>query len=59
MHLITVLDMSAITFEMTKEVRTQRLLHEDEFCRMSELQYFVTCLHEIDVAKNIFVSKLL
>lgn len=58
-HLITVPDMCAITFEMMKEVSRQRLLHEDEFYHMSELQYFVTCLYEIDVANNIFVSKLL
>ena len=59
MHLITVPDMCAITFEMMKEVSRLRLRHDNEFYHMSELQYFVTCLHGIDVANNIFVSKLL
>jgi hypothetical protein len=57
MHLITVPDMCAITFEMMKEVRRLRLLHDDELYHMSELQYFVTCLPGgDDVANTIFVS---
>lgn len=56
MHLITVADMCAITFEMMKEVNKQKLLHEDEFFHLSELQYFVTRLNGIDVANNRFVS---
>ena len=56
MHLITEQDMNAITFEMVKEVHKQRLLHEDEFFHLSELQYYVTTLNGIDVANNVLVS---
>ena len=56
MHLITEQDMNAITFEMLKEVHKQRLLHEDEFFHLSELQYYVTTLNGIDVANNVLVS---
>ena len=56
MHLITVADMCAITFEMMKEVNKQKLLHEDELFHLSELQYFITRLNGIDVANNHFVS---
>jgi hypothetical protein len=59
MHLNTVPDMCVINFEIMKEVSTLRMRHDDEFYHMSELQYFVTCLHGIDVAKNILVSQLL
>ena len=31
MHLITVADICAITFEMMKKVNKQKFLHEDEF----------------------------
>lgn len=56
MHLITEQDMNAITFEMLKEVLKQRLLHEDEFFHLSELQYYVTTLNGIDVANQRLVS---
>ena len=56
MHLITEQNMNAITFEMLKEVHKQRLLHENEFFHLSELQYYVTTLNGIDVANNWLVS---
>ena len=56
MHLFTIPDMSAITFEMMKEVNSQRLLNEDHFYHLSELQYYVTVLHGIYQANNVFVS---
>ena len=56
MYAITAADMSAITFEMMKEVNKQRRVPEDEFYHLSELQYFVTMLHGIYQANNIFVS---
>ena len=55
MHVITEQDMNAITWEMVKEVNRQRLLHEDEFFHLSELQYYVKTLHGIDVTNNCFV----
>ena len=56
MHLITGTDMCSITFEMMKEVSKQKLLHEDEFFHLSDLQYFVTTLNAIDVDNNYLVS---
>ena len=56
MHVITEQDMNAITWEMVKEVNRQRLLHEDEFFHLSELQYYITTIHGIDVANNCFVK---
>ena len=56
MYAITTADMSAITFEMMKEVNKQRRALEDEFYHLSELQYYVTLLHAIYQANNIFVS---
>ena len=48
--------MNVITSEMLKEVHKQRLLHEDEFFHLSELQHYVTTLIGIDVANNVLVS---
>jgi hypothetical protein len=56
MHLFTIPDMSAITFEIMKEVNKQRLRDEDHFYHLSELQYYVTVLHGIYQANNVFVS---
>ena len=56
MHVLTIPDMSAVTFEMMKEVNRQRRVSGDDFYHLSELQYFVTMLHGIDQANNLFVS---
>ena len=56
MYAITTAGMSAITFEMMKEVNKQRRALEDEFYHLSKLQYYVTPLHAIYQANNIFVS---
>ena len=49
--------MSAITSEIMKEVNKQRRVpDQDEFYHLSELQYYVTLLHAIYQANNIFVS---
>jgi hypothetical protein len=56
MHLITAPDMCAITFETMKEVNRQRLEHDDEFYHVSNLKYYVTRVHALDVANNCFMS---
>ena len=56
MHTYTIPDMCSILFEMMKEVNRQTRIQEDEFYHVSELQFFVTMLHEIYQASNIFVS---
>ena len=56
MHTYTIPDMCSILFEMMKEVNRQTRVQEDEFYHLSELQYFVTMLHGIYQAHNIFVS---
>lgn len=56
MHLITMPDMCAITFEMMKEVSHLNVHYDDEFFHLKELQYFVTKLNAVDVANHEFVS---
>ena len=56
MHIYTIPDMCSILFEMMKEVNRHIRVQEDEFYHLSELQYFVTMLHGIYQANNIFVS---
>jgi hypothetical protein len=56
MHLFTIPDMSAITFEMMKEVNKQKYRDEDYFYHLSEFQYYLTVLHEFFKLKNAFVS---
>ena len=56
MHTYTIPDMCSILFEMMKEVNRQTRVEQDEFYHLSELQYFVTMLHGINQAHNIFVS---
>jgi hypothetical protein len=59
MDLITAPYMCAITFEMTKEVNMQRLEHDDEFYHVSDLKYYVTRVHQLDLANNCFMSYFL
>jgi hypothetical protein len=45
MYLNTMANMCAITFEMMAEVTNKKMLDEDEFFHVCELQYFVTRLN--------------
>jgi hypothetical protein len=56
MDLITAPDMCALTFEMMKEVNRQRLEHDEEFYHVSDLKYYVTRVHQLDLSNNCFVS---
>jgi hypothetical protein len=59
MDIITAPDMCAITFEMIKKVSRQRLEHDGEFYHVSDLKYYVTRVHPLDLANNYFVSYFL
>jgi hypothetical protein len=52
-------DIYAITFKMMKAVNRQRLEHDDEFYHVSGLKYYVTRVHQIDLANNCFLSYFL
>jgi hypothetical protein len=59
MDLITASDMCAITFEMMNEVNRLRLEHGEFFYHVSDLKYYVTRVHQLDLANNCFVSYFL
>jgi hypothetical protein len=59
MDLITALYMCDITFEMMKEVNRQRLEHDEEFYHVSDMRYYVTRVHQLDLDNNCFVSYFL